>query len=144
MSNEKLSGDVAAPSTIQKLQKELKEGGPVLDTLTHQLTEGLYDAMSAQNVMTDLDSLYDIIAKSVKTTIGVWVGGSTEPIVSHDALALAEEQKAENPDLDTSTCRNDPKDNLALAGKATVINQADQLDAQNSQKKADKKKSDKE
>lgn len=144
MSNEKLSGEVAAPSTIEKLQKELKEGGPVLDQLNHQLTENLYDAMSAQNVMTDLDSLYDIIAKSVKTTIGVWVGGSTEPIVSHDALALAEEQKAENPDLDTRTWRNDPKDNLALAGKATVQNEADQIEAQNSQKKADKKKADKE
>lgn len=116
MSNEKLSGDVAAPSTIQKLQKELKEGGPVLDTLTHQLTETLFDAMSSQNVMTDLDSLYDIISKSVKTTIGVWVGGSTEPIVSHDALKQAEEQRAENPDLDTRKSWNEPNDPLFFPG----------------------------
>lgn len=116
MLQDKLSKETAAPSTIENLQAELKEGGPVLDTLNHQLTQNLFDALSAYNVMTDLDSLYDIIEKCVKTTVGVWVGGSTEPIVSHDALKQAEEQREANPDLDTRSWRNNPDDNLALAG----------------------------
>lgn len=148
MSKEKLSKDVAEPSSIEKLQSELKEGGPVLDQLNHQLTENLYDALSAYNVMTDLDSLYDIVEKSVKTTIGVWVGGSTEPIVSHDALALAEEQKADNPDLDTRKSWNDPNDNLALAG-AVRVEANDPVEPSTVEgtvppKKTDKKKADKE
>ena len=103
-------------STIEQLQSEFKKGGDVLDQFNHQLTEGLYDSLSAHNVMTDLDSLYDIIQKSVATTVGVWAGGNTEPIVSHDAEKLAEEQKEENPDLDTHKERNDPDLNLALSG----------------------------
>lgn len=103
-------------STLEQLQKELLKGGDTLDALNHQLTENLYDSLSAHNVMTDHDTLYDLIEKSVKTTISVWAGGNTEPIVSHDAQKLAEEQKEQSPDLDTRKDWNNPDLNLALAG----------------------------
>lgn len=103
-------------STIEKLQEELKKGGDVLDTFNHQITENLYDALSAQNVMTDLDRLYEIIQKSVKESVSVWAGGNTEPIVSHDAKKAAKDQEAEEPDLDTHKNRNNPDLNLALSG----------------------------
>jgi hypothetical protein len=113
----------AAPSTLKVIQSELKKGGDVLDNFNHQLTQAIYDKLSTYNVLTDLDKLWDIVQESVSTGVSVWSGGSTEPIVSHDAKALDEEMKKDNPDLDTRKLRNDPLDNLALtdAQKEQII-----------------------
>lgn len=63
-------------SVLELLQTELKKGGVALDTLTAQLTDGIYEQISTYNIMSDNDALYDIAEKSVKATIGSWVGGA--------------------------------------------------------------------
>ena len=61
---------------LELLQTELKKGGVALDALTAQLIDGIHEQLSTYNIVSDNDALYDMVEKSVKATIGSWVGGT--------------------------------------------------------------------
>lgn len=82
MSQEKVQQEV--PSALELLQAEFKKGGPALDALSGQLTDGIHEQLSTYNIMSDNDALYDIVEKSVKTTLGSWVGGAPASEVATD------------------------------------------------------------
>lgn len=107
-------------TVTEQFQKALLAGGPELDNLQELLTGSVYDnLLRAGFHAPDLDKLWDTCSEAVKNGLSQWAAGNTEVIVtSLEAERQDKDMKEAAPGLDTHKLRNDPNDNLALAGRA--------------------------
>jgi hypothetical protein len=112
----------AQKSVSEQFEELLHKGGAEYDNIAELFTGAIYDSLLKASIVSDLDRLWDIAAEATKYALSQYAGGNTELLVTtREAERQEKDMIAAAPGLDTHKLRNDPNDNLALAGRAEKL-----------------------